>query len=76
MQPPDQFGGGDSYYPAGTDPLRNNQANSVHQTAGAVNQIASNIESLERMIEKQSSGVTEASAAVEEMIGNIRSVNA
>ena len=40
-----------------------------------MNQIASNIESLERMIEGQSSGVTQASAAVEEMIGNISSVN-
>ena len=48
---------------------------SVQQTAGAVNEIASNIESLGHMIEKQSSEVSDASAAIEQMIGNIKSVN-
>ena len=51
------------------------QSNSVEETAGAVNQISSNIESLERMIESQAACVTQASAAVEQMIGNINSVN-
>ncbi len=41
----------------------------------AINGIAENINSLENMIEMQASGVTQASAAVEEMIGNISSVN-
>lgn len=40
-----------------------------------VNEIASNIESLEKMITNQTAGVTQASAAVEEMICNIISVN-
>ena len=51
------------------------QADSVQETAGAVNQISSNIESLERMIESQATCVTEASASIEQMIGNINSVN-
>ena len=52
-----------------------NQAGSVNETAGAVNEITATIESLEKMIESQSSCVSQASTAVEEMIGNINSVN-
>lgn len=43
--------------------------------SSAVNQIASNIESLEHMIDNQAAGVAQASSAVEEMVGNIKSVN-
>ena len=53
-----------------------NQSNSVTETASAVNEISSNIESLERMINGQSASVSQASSAVEQMIGNIESVNA
>lgn len=47
----------------------------MHDTAGVVNEIASNIESLGYMIRGQSQGVQQASSAVEQMIGNIQSVN-
>ena len=50
------------------------QNNSVSETAGAVNEIASNIESLDRMIENQGQGIMDASSAVEQMVGNINSV--
>ena len=51
------------------------QKTGVTQTVSAVNEITSNIDSLERMIQNQSSSVTQASAAIEEMIVSIASVN-
>jgi methyl-accepting chemotaxis protein len=50
------------------------QSNSVEESSSAVEEIAKNIESLERLITEQASSVTEASASIEEMIGNIGSV--
>ncbi len=52
-----------------------NQANSVHETVDAVNKVSHTISTLEKMIDGQSDCVSEASSAVEEMIGNINSVN-
>lgn len=56
--------------------LVHEQAGSVQETAGAVDEISSNIGSLEKMIQAQSENVQQASSAVEQMIGNISSVNA
>lgn len=44
-------------------------------TSAAMTQINANITSLNKMIETQSSAITEASASIEEMIGNINSVS-
>jgi len=51
------------------------QSNSINETASAMNQISANMQSFERMIGTQSDGVQVASTAVEEMVGNINSVN-
>jgi len=47
----------------------------VEETASAVGQIARNIESLDSLISSQAASITEASAAIEEMVGNIGSVS-
>ena len=44
-------------------------------TAQSVNEISSNINSLEGMIERQAVGVSQASSAIEQMMGNIGSVD-
>ena len=44
--------------------------------ANAVAEIAENINSLENMISRQSEGVSQASAAVEEMVGNMGNISA
>lgn len=50
------------------------QSESVEETAKNVETIAKNIEALNNLIENQSSGFIQASAAVEQMLGNIISV--
>lgn len=49
---------------------------SYYVSAGAVDEISSSIGSLEKMIQVQSENVQQASSAIEQMIGNISSVNA
>ena len=49
-----------------------NEASGI--TVNAINEINQNIDSLNLLIESQSSAITEASASIEEMIGNIQSV--
>lgn len=49
---------------------------SYYVSAGAVDEISSSIGSLEKMIQVQSKNVQQASSAIEQMIGNISSVNA
>jgi methyl-accepting chemotaxis protein len=51
------------------------QSESVEESSGAVHQIASNIDSLDRLITDQSTSVTQASASIEEMVGNIGSIS-
>ena len=53
----------------------NSQFASVEMTASSVTESSNKIDALEKTIETQAAGVAEASAAVEEMIGNIASVN-
>jgi methyl-accepting chemotaxis protein len=50
------------------------QAQSVAESAGAVHQIAKNIEALDALISDQAASVTEASASIEEMVGNLGSM--
>jgi methyl-accepting chemotaxis protein len=52
-----------------------NQAASVGDASSAVDEIAKNLENLQRMIEGQAASITEASASIEEMIGNIGAVS-
>ena len=52
----------------------NGQKESINTSSAAVQQIASNIASLEKTISAQVSSMSQASAAVEEMIGNISSI--
>lgn len=49
---------------------------SYYVSAGAVDEISSSIGSLEKMIQVQSENVQQASSAIEQMIGNISSVDA
>ncbi|MDR2900688.1 MAG: methyl-accepting chemotaxis protein [Treponema sp.] len=61
-----------------TDLVRNktqHQMNSVEASGSAVQQIAENIGSLDKLISDQAASVTEASAAVEEMVSNIASIS-
>ncbi|MDR3144782.1 MAG: methyl-accepting chemotaxis protein [Treponema sp.] len=51
-----------------------NQLQEAETSAGAVQQIARNIEALDVSIANQSSSISQASAAVEEMVGNIASI--
>ncbi len=51
------------------------QVKSVDGTTQVVNSISENISLLQDMVENQSAGVTQASAATEEMVGNISSVS-
>lgn len=51
------------------------QAGDVDGTVSSINDIAQVLNDFERLIETQSAGVAQASAAVEEMMGNINSVN-
>ena len=60
---------------AGVHEDMNSQFASVEMTASSVTESSNKIDALEKMIETQAAGVAEASAAVEEMIGNIASVN-
>ncbi len=53
----------------------NEQTAGISETSTTVNQIASNISALEKMISNQATGVSAASTAVEQMIENIDSVN-
>jgi len=50
------------------------QADSVSSVSSAVDQIVKNIERLDGQIHDQSAGITEASASIEEMVGNIGSI--
>ncbi len=52
-----------------------NQSESVDQAAGIVSEISSNMNTLDKMIDGQAKVTQEASAAVEQMVGNISSVN-
>ena len=47
----------------------------VENTSSSVTEISKNIESLNTMIQTQSSCVVQASAAVEQMLGNINAVD-
>ena len=51
------------------------QSDKVHDVDGSVKEIATAIMNLDDMIASQSAVVTQASAAIEQMIGNIASVN-
>lgn len=51
------------------------QANCVQDSSNAVTDITNQINTLGRLIVDQSSSITEASAAIEEMIHNIQSIN-
>ena len=51
-----------------------NQSAGVEESNASIEQIMSNLQSLNRSIETQASGVTQSSAAVEEMVANIRGV--
>jgi len=53
-----------------------NQADAVSDTSDIVGQSSNSMEKLKQNIVAQSSDVTESSAAIEEMIGNINSVSA
>ena len=50
------------------------QSDKVSETTDIISQISANIQHFEGTIKKQTEGVADASAAVEEMIGNINSV--
>ena len=52
----------------------NGQKESVHTSSAAVHQIAQNINSLEESLTTQTSSMSQASSAVEEMVGNISSI--
>jgi methyl-accepting chemotaxis protein len=52
------------------------QSRSVDESSSAVAQIATSIDSLDRLVEDQSASVTEASASVEEMVGTIGAITA
>ena len=53
-----------------------NQSDAVYDTTNIVNHSAESMEKLKQNIVAQTSDVTESSAAIEEMIGNIHSVSA
>ena len=51
-----------------------NQAEAVANTTGVLGKSSTSMNSLSELVENQSAGITESSAAIEEMLGNIKSV--
>jgi methyl-accepting chemotaxis protein len=52
------------------------QAECVHESSGAIEQVTGGIERLNGAISEQAASVTQASASVEQMVGNIGSISA
>ena len=55
--------------------IGNNLASNMNQTAAAINQITSNVQSIQTRVINQSAGVTETNATMEQVTANIHKLN-